>query len=158
MAPRLPSIPFDGAEPPCITAGCSRCCHDTEMLLSNDDVLRLSLERPGEDFWFQADDGYLQLKTRDGPAAAGARHPDQKPCWFLGDDGHCTVHEARPEGCRLYPAVWDVDLGRARLDDEECPHTDGFRLTRFIGPAVAALAKRLQAERGGRRPPSSQQA
>jgi len=27
----------------------------------------------------------------------------QKPCPFLGDDDHCTIHDVRPVVCREYP-------------------------------------------------------
>jgi uncharacterized protein len=142
----LPSIPVHSTNP-CVAHGCSQCCHDVEMLLTNDDLQRLARARPGEAFWFQADDGYLQLKTRDGPAARGGAG---RPCVFLQDDGRCGVHEVRPEGCRLYPAVWADDLRAAELDGDYCPHTDGFRLTPQTGDAVRRLAQRLQTERRAR--------
>lgn len=139
----LPQIPVKGAVP-CIEFQCSLCCHDIEMLLTDDDLRRLAKARPGEDFWFQADDGYLQLKTRDGPPARGGAG---RPCHFLGADGLCSVHEVRPEGCRLYPAVWAEDLRAAELDEDYCPHTDGFLLPPRTADAVKRLADRLQAER-----------
>ncbi|HUR25585.1 MAG TPA: YkgJ family cysteine cluster protein [Candidatus Thermoplasmatota archaeon] len=139
----LPQIPVKTTVP-CIERQCSLCCHDIEMLLTDDDLRRLSRARPGEDFWFKADDGYLQLKTRDGPPARGGAG---RPCWFLRDDGLCGVHDMRPEGCRLYPAVWADDLRAAELDADYCPHTDGFLLPPRTGDAVRRLADRLQAER-----------
>lgn len=143
----LPVIPVK-AGVPCIERGCSQCCHDIEMLLTEDDLRRLARARPGEDFWFRADDGYLQLKTRAGPPAAGS--PGGRPCWFLRDDGRCGVHDERPEGCRLYPAVWADELRGAELDADYCPHTDGFLLPTATADAVRRLAKRLQAERAAR--------
>lgn len=141
--PVLPSIPAKGAMP-CIEKGCSLCCHDIEMLLTDDDLRRLSRGRPGEDFWFQADDGYLQLKTRDGPPGRGGAG---RPCVFLGADGLCGVHDLRPEGCRLYPAIWADELRAAELDADYCPHTDGFLLPQATADAVKRLATRLQDER-----------
>jgi Fe-S-cluster containining protein len=145
--PVLPSIASKGPDPPCLTRECSACCHDIEMLLTEDDLQRLARERPGEDFWFRAEDGYLQLKTRDGPAARGGQG---RPCVFLRPDGLCGVHEVRPEGCRLYPGVWAEDLRAAELDEDYCPHTDGFLLAPATADAVKRLAARLQAERKGR--------
>lgn len=144
--PVLPSIPAKGN--PCRDLGCSACCHDIEMILTDADLARLRAARPGEDFWFQADDGYLQLRTRDGPAAAGGAG---KPCWFLGADGACTVFADRPEGCRLYPAVWDDALRAAELDGDYCPNTDRFLLPSATVDAVRRLAKKLQAELAARR-------
>ncbi len=144
----LPALPTVGPEPPCTTEPCSQCCHDIEMLLTEADLERLQAARPGEEFWFQADDDYLQLRTRDGPPATGS--PGGSPCWFLGDDGLCTVWADRPEGCRLYPAVWDDGLRRAVLDSDYCPHTDGFRLPKAMDDATRRLAGRLEGERDER--------
>lgn len=147
MAPKLPSIPLAGRDSPCLARGCSVCCHDTEMLLTEADVLRLAVARPGLDFAFVADDGFLQLRTRDAPPAPGMAG---KPCVFLDGAGRCSVWDDRPEGCRLYPGVWDGDALRAHLDADHCPHTDGFLLPRSTQDAVARLAARLQAELAAR--------
>lgn len=35
------------------------------------------------------------------------------PCVFLGEDGLCKVHAARPRQCRDYPARWrSADIAR----------------------------------------------
>lgn len=142
----LPAIPVKGANP-CVANGCSRCCHDIEMILTEADVTRLRAARPGVDFFFRAEDGYLQLRTRNGPPARGG---EGRPCVFLAADGRCGVHDIRPEGCRLYPAVWADDLRDAELDDIYCPHTDGFLLDSPTRQAARALALRLEAERVAR--------
>lgn len=118
------------------------------MLLTNDDLARLKLARPDMDFHFEADDGFLQLKTRDGPPATGGAG---RPCVFLHADGSCSVHDIRPEGCRVYPAVWDESLRGAELDDMYCPHTDNFVLDDGVAGAAKRLAARLLAERRARR-------
>lgn len=143
---RLPAIPVRGAMP-CLERRCSACCHDTEMLLTDGDVARIAALRPGLDFWFTAEDGFRQLRTRDGPAAPGGVG---RPCVFLSQDGLCGIHDARPEGCRLYPAVWDLERGAAELDAEHCPHTDGFVLAPATRDAARRLAMRLEQERAGR--------
>jgi Fe-S-cluster containining protein len=142
----FPEIPVR-SDVPCIEKSCSACCHDVEMVLTEGDLSRLLAARPGEDFWFRAEDGYLQLRTRDGPAAVGG---EGKPCWFLAPDGRCTVHAVRPEGCRLYPAFYDETVRSAALDDLYCPHTDGFLLPQATKDAVRRLALRLQEERAKR--------
>ena len=143
----LPAIPLAGREAPCLNKACSACCHDTEMLLTEDDVRRLAGAAPGLTFHVRTADGYLQLRTRDAPPAPGMAG---KPCVFLDAQGRCSVHAARPEGCRLYPAMWDEDAGRAVLDTSGCPHTDGFLLPRATHDAVRRLAARLHAERDAR--------
>ncbi|MCA1811234.1 MAG: YkgJ family cysteine cluster protein [Halobacteriales archaeon] len=143
MSAPLPSIPVRGAMP-CLERRCSACCHDTEMLLTDGDVARIAALRPGVDFWFTADDGFRQLRTRDGPAAVGGTG---RPCVFLAPEGTCGIHADRPEGCRLYPAVWDLEREAAELDAECCPHTDGFLLAPATRDATRRLAQRLEGER-----------
>lgn len=146
--PRLPTIPFaKGGVNPCLANGCSACCHDIEMLLTEADVARIALDRPEVDFAFRADDGYLQLHTRDGPAAAGGAG---RPCIFLHASGSCSIHDIRPEGCRLYPAFWADEARRSELDDVYCPHTTGFILPQATQDAVRRLAERLRLERDAR--------
>ncbi len=158
----LPSLPVVGDAPPCDTEPCSQCCHDIEMLLTDSDVERLALAvardpalmeqmRDIGPWHFEAEDGYLQLHVRPGPAAAGS--PGGSPCWFLGNDGRCRVWTDRPEGCRLYPAVWDDGLRAAVLDADYCPHTDGFGLPARMNDATHRLAQRLERERDARSTP-----
>lgn len=149
-AARLPVIPAKGLMP-CLERGCSACCHDTEMLLTEDDVRRIAAARPGVDFHFLAGDGYLQLRTRDGPPSRGGTG---RPCVFLDPEGRCSIHADRPEGCRLYPAMWADDLRRAELDTAGCPHTDGFVLSPQAADATRRLAGRLHREAAARRAPA----
>lgn len=140
----LPAIPLAGPVSPCESEPCSQCCHDIEMILTDDDMRRLRAATGRSDLWFQAEDGFMQLRTRDGPPARGS--PGGRPCVLLGDDGLCTVWADRPEGCRLYPAVWDDAARSASLDADYCPHTDGFRLAPAVGDAAKRLVARLEAE------------
>lgn len=147
---RLPVVPAQGD--PCTERGCSTCCHGTEMVLTEDDLVRLRTFLGGrpdlpQEGWFLADDGYVQLRTAP-PAAPGL----ERPCAFLVD-GRCAVYPVRPEGCRLYPAVWDEALRSAVLDDEVCPHTGRFRVLPATAAAVRSLGERLEAERRARMRP-----
>jgi Fe-S-cluster containining protein len=126
---------------PCVAHACSACCHGTEMMLTEADLARLQAARPGEVFW-RDDDGDVLLRTVGGP---------EGPCWFLDAAGRCTVYADRPDGCRLYPAIWDVDEHRVRLDDEGCPFTAEFAVPRAVEDAVRRLAARLVAEGDARR-------
>lgn len=155
--PALPQIPTKGGNP-CVDHDCSACCHDVEMLLTDADVQRIGAAHPGLDFHFQADDGYLQLRTRDGPPAIGSHAAPgamPRPCIFLAQSGACSIHAMRPEGCRLYPAVWDDALRGAELDADYCPHTDGFAIPVATVDAVRRLADKLEAQRLRRTPGSS---
>lgn len=144
--PRLPQIAPKGALP-CETFRCSACCHGTEMLLTEGDVTRIALEHPDLDFVFSTDDGFLQLRTRPDPPLPGFTGA---PCLFLDGVGRCSIHAIRPEGCRLYPAVWDADHDQVLLDGDYCPHPDDFALTPQTRDAVRRLAHRLVQERDHR--------
>ncbi len=153
----LPELPLAAGRtaPPCETEPCSQCCHDIEMILTEADVGRIalrvaaspSLRKQMDEIgpWhFEAEDGFLQLHTRPGLPARGS--PGGSPCWFLGDDGRCRIWDARPEGCRLYPAIWDDAGQEAILDADYCPHTDGFGDPAPMTQATRDLAARLDAE------------
>ena len=78
---------------------------------------RERLEAAGcRDFFFVNDDHDLQLHNVDGH------------CIFLVD-GRCSVHDDRPEGCRLYPLILDLTVDRVDLD-AFCPWAKEFRFTR----------------------------
>lgn len=88
-------------------------------------------------------DGIPQLVNRSGH------------CVFLVD-GRCSVYEHRPEGCRLYPLILDLDLDEVVRDDF-CPWRDEFRFTsadeRRVRRSVADEAReaKLRTPRRGRR-------
>ena len=101
-------------ENPCFANDCHRCCLDTRMTLTEAD--RERLDAAGcRDFFFVNDDDDLQLVNVDGH------------CIFLVD-GLCSVHEDRPEGCRLYPLILDLSVDRVVLD-AFCPWAKDFRFT-----------------------------
>ena len=103
------------SENPCCVHDCHRCCLNTRMTLTEADAARL--ETAGHrDFSFVNDDFDLQLINVDGH------------CIFLAD-GMCSVHDVRPEGCRLYPLILDLSVDRVVLDSF-CPWATGFGFTR----------------------------
>jgi Fe-S-cluster containining protein len=77
---------------------------------------RERLETAGcRNFFFVNDDDDLQLVNLDGH------------CIFLAD-GRCSVHDDRPEGCRLYPLILDLSVDRVVLD-AFCPWAKDFVFT-----------------------------
>jgi len=84
------------------------------MTLTEADVSRL--EAAGfQDFFIVNDDHDLQFVNVDGH------------CIFLVDE-RCSVHDDRPEGCRLYPLILDLSVDRVVLD-AFCPWAKEFTFT-----------------------------
>jgi len=108
------------------------------MPLTEEDARRLEARGFARAKFARTDDGWLRLRNEKGQ------------CVFLGPGG-CTVYAERPEGCRLYPLVWDADAQRAVLDAETCPFTREFSVTPAQHAAVRSLVQRLYAERDARR-------
>lgn len=84
---------------------CGRCCKGTRMELSEEDVRRLiSLGHGRDEFCSQGEDGVLRLRNIGGR------------CFFLSEDERsCTIYEARPLGCDIYPVNCDQE-GRIFVD------------------------------------------
>ena len=104
----------DDRSAPCVRHDCHACCVGTRMTLTEADLVRL--ERHGcRPAYRRTKAGYLRLVNIDGH------------CAYL-ENCRCSVYQARPEGCMLYPLVWDEENGRAVLDDF-CPHRHEFEFT-----------------------------
>ncbi len=113
---------------PCVSHNCVRCCRETRMPLSASDIRRIvKLGYKQRDFVTRAADGTYQLRNVAGR------------CVFLSETG-CRIYPNRPDGCRVYPLIWDEDCGRA-VRDHLCPYADEFvvkkadivRLKRLLG-------------------------
>ena len=103
--------------------GCSHCCHGMGESLELDpyDFLRLARglrKKPEELLTFAAD-----LHVDDGLIVPFMKMSgDSEACTFLGPDGRCTIHEFRPDICRLFPLgrVYDETGIRYILQSREC--------------------------------------
>lgn len=122
---------------PCIRYECIQCCIETEMPLSKEDIEHIG--RSGFDYsYFVVNrDGWLQLRKYDGRCA-------------FNDGQECLIHENRPEGCRIYPVVYDEDKNSATLD-EDCLHRDEFEITKIDEEMVSSLLMKLKDERRQRK-------
>jgi uncharacterized protein len=101
---------------------------DTRMPLLPSDIERLARLSGKSAPEFTVDDeegGPPRLRNQNGQ------------CVFLGETG-CTVYDARPAGCRLYPLVLDPDTAQGVLDPD-CPYTRDFR----VRPTDRAALKEL---------------
>jgi hypothetical protein len=103
------------------------------MPLSNEDIERIRGLGFNHDFFVVNIDGWLRLKNSEGR------------CVF-NDGRQCLIYEDRPEGCKLYPITYDEDERRAVLD-EDCPHTDGFKISEVEMKLVSSLVAKLKNER-----------
>ncbi len=98
---------------PCIKYRCSACCHNTEMMLTEEDVKRIKA-LGYKDFYYE-EDGFFYLKNKNGK------------CVFLDERGLCMIYEQRPEGCRFYPFIYDPEMDNI-MRDENCPYREKFKL------------------------------
>jgi Fe-S-cluster containining protein len=83
------------------------------MELSAEDIDRI--ERAGSSNFYLASGGSRQLRNVNGK------------CVFLDEGGRCSIYQARPEGCRLYPLMMNLSNWQAVLDDD-CPHRNRFHI------------------------------
>jgi Fe-S-cluster containining protein len=113
---------------PCRDHGCHDCCIRTRMPLSQGDIERIrGLGHRLRGFAVKVD-GEWRLRNSSGR------------CVFLSGDG-CGIYPFRPEGCRLYPLVYDERTRRALIDGA-CRHGDEFDVTREDVESLIGLLRR----------------
>ncbi|MHA1203934.1 MAG: YkgJ family cysteine cluster protein [Candidatus Heimdallarchaeaceae archaeon] len=96
---------------------CFECCKETEMVLSNEDILRIKkLGYKIQEFALY-EDGFYILKNKNGY------------CVFL-KNGKCSIYKNRPEGCKYYPLIFDVESNSVIID-KDCPKKEKFNLNNY---------------------------
>jgi len=83
------------------------------MLLSNNDIEIIENKGYNRNYFVKSKKGWLKLKNKDGK------------CVFHNGK-ICLIYEIRPEGCKLYPLIFDKEH-KSAVVDEECPYQDNFR-------------------------------
>ena len=116
----------------CLQWGCIKCCLTTEMPLNSEDIARIE-DLGFESFFIVKRNGMRQLKNSLGRCVF---HNGQR----------CTIYSDRPEGCRLYPAIFDADRAKIILD-RHCPHHAKFQLTAHVSCQLIRLVQELEVER-----------
>ena len=110
----------------CFEHRCISCCQGTEMALTEEDIRRIeSLGFKKESFAVESK-GLVILRN--------AHHR----CVFH-DGTRCTIYDARPKGCKLYPVVFAEYSGHATMD-RLCPFWGEFSRT----PQAARESEDLQ--------------
>jgi len=105
------------------------------MPLSSSDIVRINGLGFSENSYMVKKNGNRQLKNQTGR------------CVFHNGQ-QCTIYKHRPEGCQLYPVIFNEDMGEAVLDSY-CPHNEEFQLTPNISRKVIKLVRKLDAEKMG---------
>jgi Fe-S-cluster containining protein len=120
----------------CLETKCIQCCIETNMILSYRDIENIQKMGYDRQFFVSERNGWLQLKN----------HQDR--CVFHNGT-RCTIYHQRPEGCTLYPVVYDKDNHCAILDSE-CPQKHCFPLVKSKIQQLLDLISTLEHERNQR--------
>ncbi len=96
---------------------CGKCCFQTEMLLSAADIQRIEATNPS---------GYSrgEFTIREGHDTM-LRNIDGHCIFLKVEDLSCQIYENRPQGCRFYPLIYDLERDKCTRD-EECPFRHKF--------------------------------
>lgn len=117
----------------CLDIKCIQCCKETKMLLSNKDINRIKKLGYPYDFFVEKNQDWLQLKNKEGR------------CVFHNGI-KCSIYENRPEGCQLYPIIYDKD-NRCAILDEECPYRTKFLITSSLRKKLFNLVSIVEIEK-----------
>lgn len=121
----------------CRNNHCIKCCQETRMPLTNKDIKRITSLGFKTKFFIKSRNGWLQLKNKDGK------------CVF-NDGLMCVIYKNRPEGCRLYPVIYDKDEDCA-IFDKYCPYTENFKISKRKADMLYALVSKLEFEKTQRK-------
>ena len=106
------------------------------MPISYNDIEQIKKLGFKTDFFVIKDDGWLQLKNKKGQ------------CVFHNGTT-CSIYENRPEGCKLYPVIYDKDK-KSAVFDKDCPYTKNFQINKSIIKQLNILVSILEYERAKR--------
>jgi Fe-S-cluster containining protein len=120
----------------CLETNCVICCRETNMLLSYNDIETIQKLGYKTEFFVVEHNGWLQLKNRNGR------------CVFH-DGTKCTIYQHKPEGCDLYPVVYDNNEKKPILDNE-CPQRPCFQVSKEKSRQLILLIHLLKKERTNR--------
>ena len=115
---------------PCRIYSCYKCCIDTHMPVTGMDIKRIKNQG------YRYKDFVIRRKRERYLKNVNGK------CFFLGDDG-CKIYSSRPDGCRLYPLVYNENTGQAVIHDF-CPYGHMFKVSRDDVESIRSLVKELE--------------
>ena len=80
---------------------CGVCCQETDMMLSDEDIVRIEKQGYLQDSFVRFDrERYALLRNRQGHCV-----------FYNAQERRCYIYAYRPSGCRVYPVVYDEEKG-----------------------------------------------
>ncbi len=107
------------------------------MLLSNSDIQKIENIGYDQKNFVRSKKSWLKLKNKDGR------------CVFHNGKT-CLIYENRPEGCKLYPLIFDKEH-KSAVVDEDCPYQDNFRFNKKNVDELYRLVTQILNERKDRK-------
>jgi len=107
------------------------------MLLSDNDILKIEDTGYNRKYFTKSKKGWLKLKNKDGK------------CVFHNGK-ICVIYDNRPEGCKLYPLIFNKE-NKSAIIDEECPYQDEFRFNKKNVNQLYRLVTQIINERKNRK-------
>lgn len=100
----------------CIQKKCIKCCLETSMLLSNSDIQNIENIGYKKKNFVRINNRWFYLKNKNGRCVF---HNGKK----------CMIYDNRPEGCKLYPLIFDEEHKKA-IVDKDCPYDKIFKFNK----------------------------
>ena len=142
-------------------AGCHSCCEqmgDT-IFLDPYDVFRLTTAL-GQTFE-ELLNGALELHVETGVIVPNLKMREaDSQCYFLNEQGRCTIHAHRPGLCRVFPLgrIYEEDgisyfsaerwLQKRQPDESKSQQMAGYTGTETLSSFPCGLARRKKTDRG----------
>ena len=103
--------------------GCHKCCTGmgSSIVLDPFDIFNMKLEL-GKSFEELLGLGFIELNMVDGLILPNLKMNEKNECSFLNEEGRCSIHNARPGICRLFPLgrIYDKTTFKFFLQKGEC--------------------------------------
>ena len=132
--------------------GCSDCCRDrAEMITLDACDVRLLKKYLKLSFYELLEKGLAVLSVADGIVLPSLGKKDSiDECIFLDEKGKCSIHEARPGICRMFPLarIYHEDGSFSYfMQPDECSRSNGvkIKISKWLGyPDIRAYEKEVR--------------